>query len=107
MAVSADLKEFVIDLFGPLGGITTRPMMGGLCIYSDGKIFAIVGENDQIYIKAKGALADDMAAEGCEIFNFTRKDGSVASMGYWTIPDAAMDDPEIACDWARRALSET
>ena len=25
-------------------------------------------------------------------------------MGYWTLPEAALDDPEAACDWARRAL---
>jgi len=35
----------------------------------------------------------------------TRKDGSVASMGYWTLPDGALDDPEEACHWARKALT--
>ncbi|MDA9347626.1 TfoX/Sxy family protein [bacterium] len=26
------------------------------------------------------------------------------AMPYWTLPDAAMDEPELACDWARRSL---
>lgn len=106
MAVSEDQKEFIRDLFAPLGAITMRPMMGGLCVYSEGKIFAILGEEDQIYIKATDQLAADMAAEGCLKFSFTRKDGSVASMGYWTLPDAALDDPEIACHWGGRSLRE-
>ena len=28
-------------------------------------------------------------------------------MPYWTLPDAALDDPEDASAWARRALAET
>lgn len=106
MAISSDHKAFVRDLFAPLGGISMRPMMGGLCIYSDGKIFAIVGADDQIFIKATGALAQDMADEGCEKFTYTRKDGVVSQMGYWSLPDAALDDPEIACHWGRRSIDE-
>lgn len=104
MAVSAETKDFIKDLFGNLGGITTRAMMGGLCIYSDGQIFAILGEDDQIYLKAKGAFADELAAEGCRKFEFEKKDGKIASMGYWTLPDEALDDPELATEWGRRAL---
>ena len=36
----------------------------------------------------------------------TRKDGKVASMGYWTLPDSAIEDPDEACAWARRSLTE-
>ena len=28
-------------------------------------------------------------------------------MGYWSLPDAAVDDPEAACAWARQALAAT
>lgn len=79
--------------------------MGGMTFYADGEVFAILSSTEQIYIKAKGALADELAAEGSEIFSMTRKDGTVASMGYWTLPDAALDDPEEACMWARKSLS--
>jgi len=26
-------------------------------------------------------------------------------MAYWTMPEEAVDDPDLACDWARRALA--
>lgn len=106
MAVSPEQRAFVSELFSDVGKITTRAMMGGLCIYADGDIFAILGSDEQVYLKAKGQLADDLAAEGCAKFSMTRKDGSVGSMGYWTLPDAALDDPDLACDWARRALAD-
>ncbi len=105
MAVSAEQKNFILELFEEVGPITSRAMMGGMTFYADGEVFAILSSDEQIYLKAKGALAQELEAEGCSIFSMTRKDGSIASMGYWTLPDAALDDPEEACRWARKALA--
>jgi len=105
MAISAEARDYVIDLFSGIGDVTTRSMMGGLCLYSSGQIFAILGSQEEIYLKADGAFAEVLAAEGSEKFSMTRKNGSIGSMGYWTLPDAARDDPELACEWARRALA--
>ena len=80
-------------------------MMGGLTLYCDGQVFAIVTGEERIYLKAAGGLAEALAAEGAEQFAYTRKDGVTARMGYWSLPDAALDDPEAACDWARRVLA--
>ena len=92
------------DLFAPLGMITHRKMMGGATFYADGTIFAILDSNGTLYLKADGALADRMVDGGAQKFAMTRKDGSVSTMGYWTLPDAALDDPDAACDWAGLAL---
>ncbi|MEM8591323.1 MAG: TfoX/Sxy family protein [Pseudomonadota bacterium] len=105
MSVSEENIAFVRDLFSAIPALTTRKMFGGLSIYSDGKIFAIIGPGGAIYLKAKGDLADDLAAEGAEKFTFEGKE-KTASMGYWTLPEAALDDPEEATRWARRALAE-
>jgi len=45
MAVSADQIAHIHDLFADLGTISTRKMMGGLCIYASGQIFAIVSSD--------------------------------------------------------------
>ena len=34
-----------------------------------------------------------------------RKNGAAASMPYWTLPDAYLDDPEEACALAREAMA--
>ncbi len=104
MAVSAETRAFVLELFDGLPDVTARAMMGGLAIYSRGQVFCLVALGQRIFIKAKGELAEALAAEGSERFEFTRKNGRVDRMPYWTLPEAALDDPDLACDWARRAL---
>lgn len=53
-------------------------------------------------MRANGPLAAALAAEGARQFG----EGGKGRMGYWTLPEAALDDPETACDWAQRALAE-
>ncbi len=105
MAVSAATRAWVLELFEDLPGVTARAMMGGLALYSEGRIFALVSAEDRIYLKASGLLADRLAAEGSEQFRYQRKNSGVTRMGYWTMPESALDEPEAACDWARQALA--
>ena len=84
--------------------MTARAMMGGLALYSDGRIFALVSSDDRMFLKAGGALAEALAAEGAEQFSYRRGAGT-ARMGYWSLPEAALDDPDAACAWARRVLA--
>ena len=58
MAVSDEETAFATDLFAGLGDITTRKMMGGLCLYHKGTIFAIVHSEHGIMIKGAGAFID-------------------------------------------------
>lgn len=101
MSVSEADIAFAHDLFAPLGDLTSRKMMGGLSIYSGGRIFAILDSEATPYLKAKGPMAEQLAAAGARQFG----DGNGKVMCYWTLPDAALDDPETACGWARRALT--
>jgi DNA transformation protein len=103
MAVSAATRAFVLELFEGLGDVTPRAMMGGLALYSHGRIFGLVRSDDRVFLKASGALAEALAAEGAEQFAYARA-GTTTRMGYWSLPDAALDDPDAACAWARRAL---
>ena len=100
MAVTDADIAFVKELLEGLGSLTHRKMMGGATFYCDGQVFAILSSGGEVYLKAKVPFADAMEAEGSRIFGMDGK-----TMGYWTLPDAALDDPELACDWARRALA--
>ena len=106
MAVSDEQIAFVRDLFRGLPDITTRKMFGGLAIYSGGMIFAVIGPEDTLLVKARGALAHDLAAEGCKQWSYAGKSGRPSRMPYWTFPDSALDDPERACHWAQRSLAD-
>jgi len=105
MTVSDSDIAYALELYAGLGGITTRKMMGGLTIYTGGQVFAMLDGEGRPYLKAKGDFAAEMAAVGAAQFVFTDKSGKSSSMGYWTLPEDALDDPDLACDWARRALA--
>ncbi|MGB5558001.1 MAG: TfoX/Sxy family protein [Paracoccaceae bacterium] len=100
MSVSDAGIQFALELFEGLGPLTTRKMMGGLCLYSEGQIFAILSSQGRLFLKAKGDFARALTARGAVQFGMEGK-----TMGYWTLPEAALDDPELACDWARKALA--
>ena len=41
---------------------------------------------------------------GSRQFTYPTKDGRMMSMGYWSVPEPALDDPDEAVAWARRSL---
>lgn len=107
MAVTDEQIEAIRDLFEGVGPITTRKMFGGLGIYSEGTIFAVLMSDGQLKLKGVGPMVEAFDAEGWNRWTYTR-DGSdkVTAMPYWSLPDALLDDPDEASAWARRALSE-
>ena len=105
MAVSDEQIDFVSDLFSGLGPVSTRRMFGGLGIYCDGTIFALLMSDGSVRLKGAGDMPAAYEAEGWLPWTYTRKDGAASSMPYWIMPEALLDDPDAASDWARRALA--
>ncbi|MFT4619475.1 MAG: DNA transformation protein [Sulfitobacter sp.] len=105
MSLTAEEIAFATELFSDLDAVTTRRMMGGLCLYQDGTIFAMVHTELGILIKGAPGFVPMLQAAGCEQWTYTRDTGKSSSMPYWTLPEGAQDDPDVACDWARRALA--
>ena len=105
MAISDEQIAFVHDLFGDLGPLTTRKMFGGLGIYLDGTIFALLMSDGAHMLKGAGDMKATFDDAGWQQWTYTRKDGAASSMPYWHIPEEVLDDPEEACAWARRALA--
>ena len=96
---------FALELFDDLGALTTRKMMGGLCIYHAGTIFSILNPDGSIWLKGKHEVADQLTAAGWERWTYSRDNGKTSSMPYWRMPPETLDDPELACTWAKRALA--
>ena len=106
MSVTPEEIEHAVELFSGLGEITTRKMMGGLCLYHEGTIFAILHPGGELMLKGAGAFQDVLDAEGCTRWTYQREGrDTVTAMPYWSMPDGAMDNPDEATDWARRALA--
>ena len=106
MSVTEADIAFANDLFEGLGPLTQRKMMGGLCLYRDGTIFAILHADGSIWLKGAKGMAARMADDGWERWTYSRKNGTETAMPYWRLPDMALEHPDLACDLARDALAE-
>lgn len=106
MSLTVEEIEFATDLFSGLGPLATRKMMGGLCIYSEGTIFAIIHPEFGTMIKGAGDFKNELNDLGLTQWTYQRPNAdSPTAMPYWKLPDSALDDPDEACALARRALA--
>jgi DNA transformation protein and related proteins len=107
-AVSARQLAFAAELFEGLGEVRVRRMFGGAGIYAHDVMFALI-DDDVIYLKVDGALKQDLADQGSRAWIYTAAKGPRAGVpeesGYWSLPEDALDDPDAACAWGRRALA--
>jgi DNA transformation protein len=104
MAESAADIAFVRDLLSGLGPVDVRRMFGGAGIYGDGVMFGLI-DDGRIYLKVDAALKAELAAAASVPWQYSRADKPFDEASYWSLPESALDDPEEACAWARRALA--
>lgn len=108
MSGESGFHAFVRELLAGMGPVTIRRMFGGAGVYADGVMFGLIAD-DTLHLKVDDALKRDLADEGSGPFVWRPESGPKAGqsveMGYWRMPEAALDEPEIAVGWARRALS--
>jgi len=105
MSVSDPFKTFICDHFSALGTVSTRNMFGGAGVYVRGVMFALLA-GDVLYVKADADMVTELAELGSQAFKVDFGKGKGPhSMGYWTLPESAMDDPFEAEQWGQRALA--
>ncbi len=97
-----DLVE-IEEMFSSLGPVQVKRMFGGKGIYQGGAIIAIdlFGE---VMLKADDRSSPEFAEAGARQWVYQREGKSPVAMPYWTIPDAAYDDPDEMARWV--ALAE-
>lgn len=96
-------EDTIADLFAAFGPVVAKRMFGGAGLYADGLMFALWA-GDTFYLKADAALAEDLKGRGSVPFSYEAK-GVVRTMGgYWSVPEAALDDADDLAALARRAL---
>jgi DNA transformation protein and related proteins len=107
MSQSAATLAFAVELFSGMGQVEARRMFGGAGLYARGVMFALV-DDEVIYLKVDEALKADLVALGARPWIYTLSKGPKAGVpqetSYWSLPEAALDDPDEACAWGLRAL---
>ena len=105
MALSDEEIAHVLDLFSDLGSVTTRKMFGGLGIYHEGTIFAVVMRDGRTLLKGQGDMQTRFQDMGLERWSYARPGKAPTNMPYWHLPDSALDDASEACALARAAIA--
>jgi DNA transformation protein len=95
--------DLLADLFEPVGGVSFRKMFGGMGIFREGIMFALVAD-DVLYLKADETTTADFQAEGSGPFVYHARNKPHA-MPYWRLPERLYDEPDEFCDWALAAFA--
>jgi DNA transformation protein len=107
MPAADSFHEYVKELFAGLGPVQIKRMFGGAGGYADGVMFLLLAD-ETIHIKADEALKAELREEGSGPFEWIPQNGPRAGekidLGYWRLPDSALDDPDEAVAWGRKAL---
>lgn len=94
-----DLLE---ELFEPVRGVTVKRMFGGLGVFKDGLMFALVAD-DLLYFKADEKTSPLFEKEGFGQWVYDGHKRPVA-IPYWRAPDRLYDEPDDFAEWARAAF---
>lgn len=100
--MSAD-REFLEELFEPVGRVGFRRMFGGLGIFRDGLMFGLVA-GETLHFKADERDRAAFEAEGSAPFGYDTKDGRRTLTSYWQVPERLFDEPDEFRGWALRAV---
>jgi DNA transformation protein len=90
------------ELFAEFGPVDVRRMFGGVGIFVEGRMIALVSR-EVIYLKADAETIPDFEHEGLAPFSYATRNGERKLTSYWRMPDRLYDDAEELARWARRA----
>jgi len=108
MAKNESFHAFVRELFVEMGPVQIKRMFGGAGGYADGVMFLLL-DDETIHIKVDDALKAELKHEGSGPFEWAPQSGprvgEKIDLGYWRLPEDALDDPARAAEWGRKALA--
>lgn len=100
--MSLNDPEQLKELLSSFGSVSIRRMFGGIGIFAEGIMFALVSDGE-LYLKVDAETMPAFRAEGSGPFSYGAK-GRRVVMSYWRLPDRLLDEPEEFAQWARTAL---
>jgi DNA transformation protein len=100
--MAGGFKEFLEELFAPMGDTTIRRMFGGHGVFRDGLMFGILSD-DVLYFRVDEITQKRFEAEGSQPFTYEGKGRSVR-LPYWRVPDWLFDETDAFLEWAQQSF---
>ncbi|MCA0920908.1 TfoX/Sxy family protein [Pseudooceanicola nanhaiensis] len=105
MAVEKEFLDHVLELFDPLGPLRVKRMFSGAGLFLDeDAMIAMISSSGTVYMKADDTTRPAFEAAGSFPFSYTRGEVTRVIPSWMALPESALDDPDEAMDWARRAV---
>jgi DNA transformation protein len=101
---SPEFVAYLQDLFGALGPVRVKSMFGGAGVYLGEHMIGFLDRDETLYLRADGETKARFEEAGSHPFAYPLKDGSEMEIGYWRIPEEALEAPDDALTWGRLAL---
>jgi len=101
MGFSPEYRKAVEEKLSAVAPIRTKPMFGGVGIYSEELFFALIAE-DKLYFKVSDLNRSDYEDRGMEPFY---PYDQPKPMAYWELPPGVIDAPEELRVWIDKSLA--
>lgn len=96
----SQFADFALEILSPWRPVTAKRMFGGHGIYHAGVMFALIADG-QLYLKVDDESRGAFETAGLSPFVYEAKGRRVA-LSYYRAPDAMLDEPDVAREWAER-----
>ncbi len=103
MNAKRGLANRTVSLLMPLGPVRARAMFGGFGIFHEDLMFGLIAF-ERLYFKVDADTKPRFEAAGCKAFVYDGKT-KPTEMSYWTVPEDALEDPEVLLPWAELGLA--
>ena len=101
LRVTPEFRDFVLDQLARLPQLRSKPMFGGVGLYSGDCFFGIVAA-DELFFKVDHSNRAAYEAAGSEPFRPVL--ARPVSMSYWRVPIEVLEDPGELAAWALAAI---
>ena len=103
MRVKSSLASYVAEQLAPLGRISSRAIFGGVGVFIDDRLLAIV-MGEKLYLHTDKSNLDDYVARGREQFK-PYPNAFDLTTDHHEVPPDIVNDAEQLYIWGERALS--
>lgn len=92
----------VVDLLAGFGPCEGRRMFGGVGIFHQGLMFALI-DDGHLYLKADDDNRDQFEHRDCSLFTYY-KQGKPCHLSYYQAPEDFFEDADACRRWAQTAF---
>ena len=101
LRVTPEFRDFVLDQLSRLPQLRSKPMFGGVGLYSGEAFFGIIAA-DELFFKVDDSNRTAYETAGSEPFRPVLN--RPVSMSYWRVPIEVLEDPGELAVWALAAI---